>query len=66
MEIDAQDKFKNTPLHYAARAANNEIVKMLLAEGAKKDTPNIEDKYPIHMAVESQNISTVGLLQGTA
>lgn len=65
VEIDAQDTYKNTPMHYAARAANLEILRILLEKGARKDIANIEEKYPVHMAVESQNIDAVGFLQGT-
>ena len=65
VDMDAQDKYQNTPIHYAARAANHNILKMLVGEGAKKDLLNVEEKYPIHMAVESQDINSVALLQGT-
>lgn len=40
------------------------MVKYLLENKARKDILNVEEKYPVHLAVESQNIETVKLLTG--
>lgn len=41
-----------TPLHRAISQGSNDIVKLLLAAGARLDTPDTEGRTPIHVASE--------------
>ena len=61
---DLEDLFGNTPLHYASRAGEVELVEALVAGKARK-IGNRDHLYPIHMAIESLSRATVQLLKGS-
>ena len=52
----------NTPLHFAVRNGDIEIVKMLLDRGADVDAINLYNVTPLHIAVESKKVEIVELL----
>lgn len=41
IDINVQDTYKNTPLHYAAKAGNLELLEILLDKKAKTDIYNV-------------------------
>ena len=49
-EIDARDDEKQTPLHHAAAAGHEAIVKTLLENGAQNDPSDENDFTPMHIA----------------
>lgn len=51
-----------TPLHYAAAAGDNDIVKMLLNKSAALDAPSPNKTTPIMMAARGGHILTVKML----
>lgn len=52
-QVNVQDEEdKNTPLHYAARYGNYEVVKYLLSLGAIPMNRNIEGDTPLHIAAK--------------
>lgn len=54
-DINVQDKYGNTPLHYSAKIGNAEICNWLLERGANPNTPGWKKNTPVHMAFLSQN-----------
>jgi len=61
-EINYQDKFGYTALHYASKKGNLEIVKLLVVAGAN---PKIQEKYgftPLHEAAENDNVEVLEYL----
>ncbi|MDR3285289.1 MAG: ankyrin repeat domain-containing protein [Holosporales bacterium] len=56
VDIEAQNEYGLTPLHYAAFRGHTEIVEILLAAGANKEAKNIIGKTPLHIAVYSGNV----------
>jgi len=61
---DQADDLGNTPLHYACRTAQIELIEALLAGKASK-VANNSHLYPIHMAIESLSMPAVQLLKST-
>jgi len=55
IDIHAQNKKRNTPLHIAIEHKNSKTVKLLLDHGAKQDIPNNEQKTPIDLARETNS-----------
>lgn len=48
--VNAQNKVKNTPLHYAALGAHHLSVKFLLKHGANRDVKNLMGQTALDMA----------------
>ncbi len=62
INLNAEDLYALTPLHFACRAGNLRMAELLLEWGAE---PNAQEKYgftPLHEAVESNHIEIVRLL----
>ena len=52
IEVNATNKVGSTPLHYAVRAGNKEIVQLLIGKGAKIGLRDIDNKTSIEIAQE--------------
>lgn len=51
LDIDTQDKYGNTPLHYAVKCGSLEMVKMLVEAGAVVKTKNAAGMSSLHIAI---------------
>lgn len=49
VEVNAQDVYGMTPLHYAMRAKNGDAAMALLEAGADPNIPNIDNTIPLAM-----------------
>ena len=62
-KVNSKNKKRtDTPLHFAVRNGDIEIVKMLLDRGADVDAINLYNVTPLHIAVESKKVEIVELL----
>jgi ankyrin repeat protein len=50
-DVNARDWRLWTPLHFAVRTGNSEVVKMLIEAGAEVDLPNDEGITPLHLCL---------------
>jgi ankyrin repeat protein len=50
-DVNARDWRLWTPLHFAVRTGNGEVVKMLIEAGAQVDLPNDEGVTPLHLCL---------------
>jgi ankyrin repeat protein len=50
-DVNARDWRLWTPLHFAVRTGNGEVVKMLIEAGAEVDLPNDEGITPLHLCL---------------
>ena len=48
-QIEATDKYGNTPLHLAARNGHTSTVRLLLEKGAPIEARNFENKTPVNL-----------------
>lgn len=62
VEIDAQDKKGETPLHFACLNGDPEIVRMLLEKGADCLMPNQENELAIHVACAEGHMEIVKII----
>lgn len=62
-QINVQNKKGDTALHVAAKYGTDEIIRILLKAGAKKDIRNNENKKPLDLAKEIQNDAAIKLLK---
>ncbi|QIW16186.1 hypothetical protein A4G20_07510 [Pasteurellaceae bacterium RH1A] len=51
VEVNAQDVYGMTPLHYAMRSKNIEAAKVLLEAGADPNIPNQDNLIPLRMCI---------------
>jgi ankyrin repeat protein len=63
-EILERDDNGQTPLHGAAESGNNELVKLLLDHGAKRELRDYKKRIPLHLAASSRDLETVIALLG--
>lgn len=61
-EVNAQNKYKSTPLHWAASFSNKYIVKLLLDNGATIDIKDNNGHTPLHRAILENNKAVIELL----
>jgi len=62
VDVDCQDKFGLSVLHYASRNGHTAVVRQLLAAGAN---PNIQEKHgftPLHEAAENNRVEIAKML----
>jgi ankyrin repeat protein len=60
--IHSTDEWQRTPLHWACRINNPELVALLLASGAKPNILDVNKISPLHSAASRGNIEAVELL----
>ncbi|CAB0038441.1 unnamed protein product [Trichogramma brassicae] len=53
VEVNAQDKLGNTPLHLALESGNKEMTEWLLSRGADLNLTNEEGSTPLHMVCQN-------------
>ena len=52
IDVDTQDKYGNTPLHYAVKCGSLEMVKLLVEQGgADVKTRNEKNMSALHIAI---------------
>ncbi|OEY86457.1 hypothetical protein BIY23_04045 [Wolbachia pipientis] len=51
VHVDVPSQFDHTPLHYAIRFEQKEMIKFLLKNGAQIDKQNANGQTPLHLAV---------------
>ena len=63
VDVNARDRYGNTPLHYAAREKVPEVIKLLLDAGAEIDPVNRDGLTPLRLMLSSKpvNLKAVGL-----
>ena len=61
-EVNAVDKYGNTPLHEAARTGDIPAIKFLVKRGAQINVQNQEKRTPLHLAAARGNVSSTKLL----
>jgi hypothetical protein len=52
----------NTPLHYAAKVGNMDVIRLLIGEGASLEAQNSIDETPLETAIRCGNLRSVKLL----
>ncbi|EFA80122.1 hypothetical protein PPL_06944 [Heterostelium album PN500] len=60
--LNVQDKYGNTPLHWACIFNAMSMIKLLLSFGAAINMPNYQGIAPIHLAVAHSNLEIAKLL----
>ena len=61
-EVAARDKLRQTPLHHAAEAGHEAIVRQLLKNKADKNAKDSMDRTPMHVAAAEGHTGVVNLL----
>jgi len=66
LDVNAKDQapeaLSRTALHYAVETGNKEIVKLLLANGARISVQDETESTPLHYAVRANNVELVKVL----
>ena len=57
--IEAEDDYQLTPLHYAVQQGGINIVKLLLEEGANIEAQDDEGRTSLHIAAERHHLGVV-------
>jgi ankyrin repeat protein len=63
VDVNARDRRRWTPLHFAARTKNPAVVKLLIDAGAEIDAENDEEITPLHESVlgKPRNLEVIEL-----
>ena len=56
-DVNARNKFGDTPLHFAAQRKHVEAVRLLLAAGANVNARGLQEVTPLHGAVGAETVS---------
>ncbi len=59
-DVDAVDRNKRSPLHWAASQGYHEYVRLLLKQGASPALVDVEGKTPLHWAASSEAAAAAG------
>ncbi|KAJ4308776.1 hypothetical protein N0V84_011892 [Fusarium piperis] len=62
VDIEAKDRFSQTPLHYAALCRHAEVISLLLDKGADIEARDSDGQTPLYYAAESRHIEVISLL----
>jgi ankyrin repeat protein len=62
-DVNAVDKNKNTPLHYAAGYGRADVCKMLVDNGASVTLRNLDGKSPLDVAKLNDQEDVVSALE---
>jgi ankyrin repeat protein len=57
VDVNARDRYGNTPLHYAARLKSTELIEMLLDAGAEIDPVNKDGLTPLRLMLLSKPVN---------
>lgn len=63
IDVNVKDKGGNTPLHYASRYNNLEIIDILCEAGADVDIPNNNGQTSLHFAFQAYQLEAVEALR---
>lgn len=61
-QVDTPDRFGDTPLHQATRAANSALTTLYIDRGAKINQPNHAGETPLHYATVAGNPAFITML----
>jgi len=62
VDVNSQDGFGRTPLHWAAWNGHREVAELLLSQGAQVDAQDEDNETPLHWAAFNGHTETVQLL----
>lgn len=62
-DVNVKDHAGNTPLHYAARYNNLDIIHILYVAGAEVDIQNNKGQTPLHFAFQAYQLDAVEALR---
>jgi ankyrin repeat protein len=60
--VEARDNDGDTPLHYAAREGNAELINYLIDKGAKLELQDARQKTPLHLAAMNDRRDAVSVM----
>ena len=63
VDVNTEDEFGFTPLHFAAWVGHKEIAELLISKGADVNAKNDEGKTPLDMAIDRNRTETADLLR---
>jgi len=61
-DVNAKNKYEQTPLHFAAYKGRKEIAKLLIAAGADENAKDVNGWTPLHRAAEAGHKEIAALL----
>ena len=64
VNINAQGRYRATALHIAAKIGSEDMVKLLLDNGADAKLSDIEDSTPLHVAAHEGHAGVIDILSG--
>ena len=62
-DVNAKDKYENTPLHLAAIYDHKEVAELLIAEGADVNAKDVDVTTPLDLAIKWKRTEVADLLR---